>query len=178
MYVYTKPLVLTISTIYHAYEVTFIAPCDPRTENPSDRVPGSTEQRDVVVSLFVPRISYLPPHIPTRFVLNPYTTLPRAKVHRGDSLPVDRSETNPPFPSPRGITRSGPAAGMSDRESHDLREIRDRLRVFARERDWDQFHTPRNLGNVTRTLPPGRGPLLSPPTSRNLPPSLTRTLVS
>jgi NTP pyrophosphatase (non-canonical NTP hydrolase) len=27
----------------------------------------------------------------------------------------------------------------------DLSEIKDRLRVFARERDWDQFHSPKNL---------------------------------
>ena len=26
-----------------------------------------------------------------------------------------------------------------------LEELRDRLREFARERDWDQFHTPKNL---------------------------------
>lgn len=27
----------------------------------------------------------------------------------------------------------------------ELTELRDRLRVFAVERDWDQFHTPKNL---------------------------------
>jgi dCTP diphosphatase len=26
-----------------------------------------------------------------------------------------------------------------------LESLRDRLRVFAKERDWDQFHTPKNL---------------------------------
>ena len=26
-----------------------------------------------------------------------------------------------------------------------LEELRDRLREFARERDWDQYHTPKNL---------------------------------
>ena len=26
-----------------------------------------------------------------------------------------------------------------------LRDVRDHLRAFARERDWDQFHTPRNV---------------------------------
>lgn len=26
-----------------------------------------------------------------------------------------------------------------------LESLRDRLRVFARERDWDQYHTPKNL---------------------------------
>jgi NTP pyrophosphatase (non-canonical NTP hydrolase) len=26
-----------------------------------------------------------------------------------------------------------------------LEELRDSLRVFARERDWEQFHTPKNL---------------------------------
>jgi len=28
---------------------------------------------------------------------------------------------------------------------HELLDLRDRLRTFAEERDWDQFHTPRNL---------------------------------
>ena len=27
----------------------------------------------------------------------------------------------------------------------ELKDIADRLRVFARERDWEQFHTPKNL---------------------------------
>ena len=27
----------------------------------------------------------------------------------------------------------------------DLAELRDRLRAFAEERDWDQFHSPKNL---------------------------------
>jgi NTP pyrophosphatase (non-canonical NTP hydrolase) len=29
-----------------------------------------------------------------------------------------------------------------------LRELRDALRVFAAERDWEQFHTPRNLATA------------------------------
>jgi dCTP diphosphatase len=29
--------------------------------------------------------------------------------------------------------------------SSDLNEMRERLRAFAAERDWDQFHTPKNL---------------------------------
>ncbi len=32
---------------------------------------------------------------------------------------------------------------MSDRS--DLTMLRDKLRVFAEERDWEQFHTPKNL---------------------------------
>ena len=34
-----------------------------------------------------------------------------------------------------------------DREQriNSLEALRDRLREFARERDWDQFHTPKNL---------------------------------
>jgi NTP pyrophosphatase (non-canonical NTP hydrolase) len=27
----------------------------------------------------------------------------------------------------------------------ELAELAERLRIFARERDWDQFHTPKNL---------------------------------
>ena len=35
---------------------------------------------------------------------------------------------------------------MADKTSIDsLEELRERLREFARERDWDQFHTPKNL---------------------------------
>lgn len=30
-------------------------------------------------------------------------------------------------------------------DAHALRDRRDRLRVFAAERDWEQFHTPKNL---------------------------------
>jgi NTP pyrophosphatase (non-canonical NTP hydrolase) len=29
--------------------------------------------------------------------------------------------------------------------AHDLDRLRERLREFARERDWDQFHSPKNL---------------------------------
>lgn len=32
--------------------------------------------------------------------------------------------------------------------SDPLRELRDSLRVFAAERDWDQFHSPRNLATA------------------------------
>jgi len=32
--------------------------------------------------------------------------------------------------------------------SRDLIELRDALRVFARERDWDQFHSPKNLASA------------------------------
>ena len=28
---------------------------------------------------------------------------------------------------------------------HDLKELRARLRAFAKERDWEQFHSPKNL---------------------------------
>lgn len=32
--------------------------------------------------------------------------------------------------------------------SDPLQELRDALRVFAAERDWDQFHSPRNLATA------------------------------
>jgi len=32
--------------------------------------------------------------------------------------------------------------------SDPLRELRDSLRTFAAERDWDQFHSPRNLATA------------------------------
>jgi dCTP diphosphatase len=34
---------------------------------------------------------------------------------------------------------------MSDKQPFDLVQLRDELRRFASEREWDQFHTPRNL---------------------------------
>ena len=34
---------------------------------------------------------------------------------------------------------------MSDQASGDLPALRDALRSFAAKRDWDLFHTPRNL---------------------------------
>ncbi len=33
---------------------------------------------------------------------------------------------------------------MKDSETH-LQEIKDRVLAFARERDWEQFHSPKNL---------------------------------
>jgi dCTP diphosphatase len=32
--------------------------------------------------------------------------------------------------------------------SNELMELRDSLRVFAAERDWDQFHSPKNLASA------------------------------
>jgi len=32
-----------------------------------------------------------------------------------------------------------------DKHSGDLEELRDLVREFVQERDWDQFHTPKNL---------------------------------
>ena len=32
--------------------------------------------------------------------------------------------------------------------THSLDELRDALRVFAAERDWAQFHTPKNLASA------------------------------
>lgn len=32
--------------------------------------------------------------------------------------------------------------------SRELTELRDALREFARERDWDQFHSPKNLASA------------------------------
>lgn len=29
--------------------------------------------------------------------------------------------------------------------SKDLYQLRDKIRIFARQRDWEQFHTPKNL---------------------------------
>jgi NTP pyrophosphatase (non-canonical NTP hydrolase) len=35
-----------------------------------------------------------------------------------------------------------------DKPQSELRDLRDRLRSFARARDWEQFHTPRNLATA------------------------------
>jgi dCTP diphosphatase len=38
---------------------------------------------------------------------------------------------------------------MDESTTHDaLRELRDALRAFAQDREWDQFHTPRNLATA------------------------------
>ena len=42
-------------------------------------------------------------------------------------------------------------AGSADADgapSNDLRAIRDVMRAFVDERDWDQFHTPKNLASA------------------------------
>ncbi|KAG1667851.1 hypothetical protein FOA52_011039 [Chlamydomonas sp. UWO 241] len=45
-----------------------------------------------------------------------------------------------------GEPEASPSSQRSGEESSlSLEEIKLRLRTFARERDWDQFHTPRNL---------------------------------
>jgi len=41
------------------------------------------------------------------------------------------------------VAAAPPSGG--DPVSDTLRELRDALRAFAAERDWDQFHSPRNL---------------------------------
>jgi dCTP diphosphatase len=37
---------------------------------------------------------------------------------------------------------------MSAPTSHGLSQLRDALREFAAERDWDQFHSPKNLASA------------------------------
>lgn len=37
---------------------------------------------------------------------------------------------------------------MASPSSMSLTELRDELRAFAAERDWDQFHTPKNLASA------------------------------
>ncbi len=37
---------------------------------------------------------------------------------------------------------------MTDSNARDLIAVRDIARQFAEERDWDQFHTPRNLASA------------------------------
>lgn len=48
------------------------------------------------------------------------------------------------------------AAGKGEAAAVTLEELRERMAAFARERDWDQFHSPRNLllAMVRRRLPP------------------------
>ena len=63
--------------------------------------------------------------------------------------------------------------------SDTLRELRDVLRAFAAERDWDQFHSPRNLAaalsvEAAELLEPFQW--LTDEQSRNLPPE-TRVAV-
>jgi hypothetical protein len=39
---------------------------------------------------------------------------------------------------------------MNDRVTH-LQEIKDRVLAFAKERDWEQFHAPKNLSMAIAT---------------------------
>ena len=51
---------------------------------------------------------------------------------RPDDLP-------PPTAAPRAATTAAPGSGDP------LAELRDALRTFAAERDWERFHAPKNL---------------------------------
>ena len=44
----------------------------------------------------------------------------------------------------RQIWRRVVAIRMNDQSTH-IQEIKDRVLAFARERDWEQFHSPKNL---------------------------------
>ena len=46
---------------------------------------------------------------------------------------------------PGGLTRRSRSGGGLAHDCDPLVELRDALRAFAAERDWDQFHSPRNL---------------------------------
>ena len=37
---------------------------------------------------------------------------------------------------------------MDERPESELLDLRDRLRTFAKDRDWEQFHSPRNLATA------------------------------
>lgn len=45
----------------------------------------------------------------------------------------------------RGIMPTGPNPARSDMSNEELLTLQEQLRRFAEERDWDQFHSPKNL---------------------------------
>jgi len=62
---------------------------------------------------------------------------------------------------------------MSKPESHGLTQLRDALRKFADERDWDQYHSPKNLASALSVEAAElleRFQWLTEDQSRNLPP--------
>ena len=68
----------------------------------------------------------------------------------GESTPSSRCKGRPPASSLRALAAKGgsmvalfPSPAMSSSASLD--QIRDQLRAFVAERDWDQFHNPKNL---------------------------------
>ena len=71
---------------------------------------------------------------------------PRSKARRTDADAV-AADAAAPAPSDRDAAATGTVAlsDASGSDEHDLESLRRRLRGFAAERDWDQFHTPRNL---------------------------------
>lgn len=63
---------------------------------------------------------------------------------------------------------------MSATHPHGLTQLRDALRQFAEERDWDQFHSPKNLAaalSVEAAELLERFQWLTEDESRNLPPA-------
>jgi len=62
---------------------------------------------------------------------------------------------------------------MTRPESHGLSQLRDALRKFADERDWDQYHSPKNLASALAVEAAElleRFQWLTEDQSRNLPP--------
>jgi dCTP diphosphatase len=63
---------------------------------------------------------------------------------------------------------------MSNGEDNGLAQLRDVLRQFAKERDWDQFHSPKNLASALSVEAAElleRFQWLTEDESRNLPPA-------
>ena len=65
------------------------------------------------------------------------------------------------------------SAGMNAPNPHGLTQLRDALRDFAAERDWDQYHSPKNLASALSVEAAElleRFQWLTEDQSRNLPP--------
>jgi NTP pyrophosphatase (non-canonical NTP hydrolase) len=63
---------------------------------------------------------------------------------------------------------------MNEHEPHGLTQLRNALRDFAAERDWDQFHSPKNLASALAVEAAElleRFQWLTEEQSRNLPPA-------
>jgi len=50
-----------------------------------------------------------------------------------------------PSPVTMGEAEGSKKMQMEERESVSLDDLKTKMADFAKERDWDQFHTPRNL---------------------------------
>mmetsp|Transcript_3527 Transcript_3527/g.9407 ORF Transcript_3527/g.9407 Transcript_3527/m.9407 type:complete len:200 (+) Transcript_3527:26-625(+) len=107
----------------------------PHEERPDSDVRKLVEQHIATVANSLSEM--------TALLKQPGTVTPISTLSADKRTRTSEDEAAPPAKAARSeastdVPSSAWAGGS-------LCDIRDHLRVFARERDWDQFHTPRNV---------------------------------